>query len=72
MRTQNSLNDDSDRLIDSKQIRQFVPYTIFHLSRLEDQGKFPRRIKIGAGRIAWSPREVAEWIEARKGEREAG
>ena len=72
MSTQNPQIDDSDRLIDSKQIRQLVPYTIFHLSRLKDQGKFPRRIKVGAGRIAWSAREISEWIEARKGEREAG
>ena len=66
----NSRSRDADRLIGSKEIRQLIPYTIFHLSRLEDQGKFPRRVKVGAGRIAWSLREIEAWIEARKAARE--
>ncbi len=60
---------DTDRLINSKQITEIVPYTLFHLSRLEAVGKFPKRIRLGAGRIAWSLREVEEWIAARKAER---
>ncbi len=72
MKPQNSRTRDTDRLIGSKEIRQHVPYTIFHLSRLEAAGKFPRRIKVGAGgRIAWSLREVEAWIEQRKAAREA-
>ncbi len=60
---------DTDRLINSKQIVAIVPYSLFHLSRLEDAGKFPKRIKLGGWRIAWSLREVEEWIAARKDER---
>ena len=61
---------DTDRLINSKQITEIVPYTLFHLSRLETAGKFPKRIKLGEGRIAWSLREVEDWISARKSERD--
>ena len=60
---------DTDRLINSKQIVEIVPYSLFHLSRLEAAGKFPKRIKLGDGRIAWSLREVEAWIAARKAER---
>ena len=65
-----SKNRDADRLIGSKEICTLVPYSLFHLSRLEAAGKFPRRIKIGAGRIAWSEREVQAWMADRKAERE--
>ena len=58
---------DSDRLINSRQITELVPYSLFHLSRLEAAGKFPKRIKLGAGgRIAWSLRAVEKWIEERR------
>ncbi len=58
---------DSDRLINSRQITEIVPYSLFHLSRLEAAGKFPKRIKLGeGGRIAWSLRSVEEWIAERR------
>ena len=58
---------DTDRLINSKQIVEIVPYSLFHLSRLEAAGKFPKRIKLGeGGRIAWSLRAVEEWIAERR------
>ncbi len=58
---------DTDRLINSKQIVEIVPYSLFHLSRLEAAGKFPKRIKLGeGGRIAWSLRSVEEWIAERR------
>ena len=60
---------DTDRLIGSKEVLNLVPYSLFHLSRLEDKGTFPRRVKLGAGRIAWSLQEVTDWIERKKSER---
>ena len=56
-------------MINSKQITEIVPYSLFHLSRLEAAGKFPKRIKLGDGRgarIAWSLRAVTAWQEERK------
>ena len=37
-----------------------ISYSRVHLKRLEDAGKFPKRIKIGA-RIYWYEHEVDEW-----------
>lgn len=72
MKSQESI-PETDRLIGSKEIRQIVPYTIYHLSRLEAKGQFPRRVKVGAGRqgrIGWPSREVEQWVEARKASRQ--
>ena len=58
--------EDGDRIIDAAERRELVPYSDMHVWRLERDGKFPRRIPLGAKRVGWSLREVQEWIEARK------
>ncbi len=35
------------------------------LWRLERAGKFPRRMKIGIKRVAWSAQEVSAWLDTR-------
>jgi prophage regulatory protein len=40
------------------------------LWRLERAGKFPRRLKIGVKRVAWSAQEVNSWLNTRMAERE--
>jgi len=42
-----------------------VPYSRAHLYRLEDQGEFPKRKRIGANRIAWKRSEVEQWLSDR-------
>ena len=42
-----------------------VPYSRAHLYRLEDQGEFPKRKRIGANRVAWVRDEVEQWLAAR-------
>ena len=42
-----------------------VPYSRAHLYRLEDQGEFPKRKRIGANRIAWVRAEVEQWLAER-------
>lgn len=37
----------------SDEVLARVPYSRAHLYRLEDQGEFPKRKRIGANRIAW-------------------
>ena len=61
----------SDRLIDAVERRALVPYSDMHIWRLERQGKFPRRIKIGPNRVAWLLSEVSAWIEGKAAERES-
>jgi prophage regulatory protein len=42
-----------------------VPYSRAHLYRLEGQGEFPKRKRIGANRIAWVRSEVEQWLAER-------
>lgn len=34
--------------------------------RLEKDGKFPKRFKIGERAIGWSSKEIFEWVNKRK------
>ena len=46
-----------------------VRFTNVWLRQLEDQGKFPRRMKISTQTNAWSSREIQAWLEAHKAAR---
>ena len=61
--------DTTDRIIDAAKRREMVPYSDMHIWRLEKQGRFPERIKLGQHRVGWSLREILQWIEERKAER---
>ena len=63
--------DLPDRIITAAELRQMVPYSAMHVWRLERQGVFPIRIRLGANRVGWSLNEVISWIDARKSERGA-
>lgn len=60
----------STRLITRAELRTIVPYTPQHILRLEKRGQFPRRVRVGANRVAWLLSEIEEWIAARAAERE--
>ena len=62
--------DLPDRLIDAKERRLLVPYSDMHVWRLEREGKFPKRIKIGANRVAWRLSEILAWIDEKADARE--
>ena len=49
----------------SDEVDARVPYSRAHLYRLEDQGEFPKRKRIGVNRIAWKRAEVEEWLSTR-------
>ena len=57
------------RLITKRDLRLIVPYTPQHILRLEKLGRFPRRIRVGANRVAWLQSEIEAWIAARVAER---
>jgi prophage regulatory protein len=40
-----------------------------HLRRMEDEGKFPRRVRLSPFRIAWVEAEIQSWLAARAAER---
>ena len=60
-----------DRLIDRHELRTLVPLHPTQVARLEAAGMFPKRIRIGRARVAWSLLEVLAWIEERRAERDA-
>ena len=59
------------KLISKKELKSIygVPYCPAHIARLEAAGDFPKRVKLGACRVAWVTEEVEAWIEVRIGNR---
>lgn len=47
------------------ELQRLVPYSRNHLRRLEAAGQFPRRIRLGANRVAWLREEVEHWLTVR-------
>jgi prophage regulatory protein len=45
-----------------------VFYSRQHLSRLEKQGSFPKRIRVSANRVAWLEGHIDRWIRERANE----
>ena len=57
------------RFLSKKQVRDLVTYSYAHIARLEKAGRFPKRIPIGPGRVAWIEQEIQDWMQARVDDR---
>ncbi len=65
------------KLLSKKQLLEMVPYSDSHLSRLEKQGLFPKRIKESRfaekapsyAKAFWVEQEVLDWIHDRMDDR---
>ena len=57
----------TQRLVTKKELRSLfgVPYSFAHIARLEAAGQFPKRVRLGACRVAWLAEEVQSWIDER-------
>ena len=44
--------------------RGLVKYSRQHGARLEAEDKFPRRRRLGDGRVGWFEDEIADWMES--------
>lgn len=64
------MTSETSRLITKKQLRSMIPYTPQHILRLEKKGKFPKRVQVGANRVAWLLPEIERWIAERVAARE--
>jgi prophage regulatory protein len=55
------------KLVSKKELKSVfgVPYSFAHIARLEAAGQFPKRIRLGACRVAWIAEEVQAWIDER-------
>jgi prophage regulatory protein len=55
------------KLISKKELKTVhgIPYSFAHIARLEKAGDFPKRIQLGACRVAWFEDEVEGWKASR-------
>lgn len=53
------------RVISWRELSEMIPFTRQHILRLEKAGKFPKRFKIGARRVAWLLSEIEAWVAER-------
>jgi prophage regulatory protein len=53
------------KLLSKKAVREKVLYSPAHIARLEAAGQFPKRIRLGQGRVGWLETEVDAWLQER-------
>jgi prophage regulatory protein len=55
------------KLISKKELKTVygIPYCFAHIARLEAASLFPKRVRLGACRVAWYAEEIEEWIDSR-------
>ena len=53
------------RVLSLKTVLARVPLSRTTLWRLERQGKFPTRIRLGLNSVGWRDEEVQHWVETR-------
>ncbi len=56
------------KIIGTTQLLKLLPYARQSILRLEREGKFPRRLRLGNGprsKAGWYEHEVLEWIQER-------
>jgi prophage regulatory protein len=49
-----------------------IPFSRVHIARLMKEGRFPRKIMIGANTVSWDEAEVDQYISDRVAERDTG
>jgi prophage regulatory protein len=59
-----------ERLLSKREVKHLVVYSFAHTARLEDAGKFPKRVRLGTGRVAYVESEIRDWIAARIADRD--
>jgi prophage regulatory protein len=59
------------RLLSNKEVREKVLYSRAHIARLEADGLFPKRVRLGVARVGWVEAEIDDWITKRIAERDA-
>jgi prophage regulatory protein len=61
------------RFLSKKDVKQIALYSYAHTARLEAEGKFPKRVRLGNGkyaRVGYVESEIMEWCEKRIAERD--
>ena len=50
------------QLLSSKQVSERVSLSVFQIRRLISANKFPKPLKISAGRNVWLEKDVDDWV----------
>lgn len=53
------------RVLTMKEVSALTTYTPQHVYRLERQGKFPRRVRLGQNRIGYRLSDITTWMQSR-------
>ena len=63
----------NERLVGKKELRTLVLYSDAHIARLEEAGRFPKRVRLGNGprcRVGWLLSEVMAWLQSKTANRD--
>ena len=52
-------------ILDWKHLKKILPYSRQHIKRLEEAGRFPKRVQLSSDRVGWIAEEIEGWIQAR-------
>ena len=58
------------RLLSKRQVKDMVLYSPQHIARLEQAGKFPKRVTLGQNRVGWVESEIQDWLQHKIDNRE--
>lgn len=50
------------KLLTKREVKERVCYSFAHIDRLEHEGRFPKRVRLGPNRVAWVEDEITDWI----------
>jgi len=53
------------KFLSKRQVKELVTYSFAHTARLEAAGQFPKRVRLGTGRVAYVESEIVDWMSAR-------
>lgn len=59
-----------ERLLTKRQVKEVVGFSFAHIDRLEAEGRFVKRVRIGF-RVFWPCSEIQQWIADRIAERDS-
>ena len=55
-------DDNKCTLITSAEIKILIPYSPQQIKRMEDDGRFPNRLRLGPNKICWVREEIENWF----------
>ncbi len=53
------------KILNKRELRTKTTISIQHITRLEKEGRFPKRVQLTQNRVGWVESEVDEWLQER-------